>query len=1109
MRLFLIPALIAPLCVAAFASIAAAQAVIPKQPDEVKQSRLPGPGERVMIRVQPHLAPSLAEAARPSTPSAAELLPPIEEEAVWALTAPPNNACAQATVISGTTTIAFDTTMATTDGQPHFLCNFFGQPQIANDVWFRWQAPVTARFTADTCTGTNFDTKIAVYNTQTCLPSEFFLLGCNDDACGVQSRVAFNATAQQWYLIRVGNFPGSTGGTGVLRMAFDSAQNVCGYGPANCQTRDNSNAFDATGRRMLDDFTPKFNGFINGVCFWGAYFDGSGDCESTSIDQFQISYFFDVAGVPDDEPFMKFEPGQYQMTGPVPTGILINGSFPEYSYHVSHAPVQVYADVCYWVSIENRLPPPPNGFCAWYWERGGGGNMIGYRNNLRIDEDLAFCLSMALDPPTECNIAAPPSNDQCSGAIPLMCNFTQFNQDNLFATTSINDPVFTCRFDGPEQGVATLWYRFTAQQTSARVTLCNNSDADTLLGIYSGTCGNLTQIACNDDFCGFKSQVCAFGLTVGQQYYIQLASYDVTSRGTFQLTLNCPCPPPPANDLCGGATLLSIPANVFGSTANATLDSTVPVCGFSLISSPGVWYRVVGNGRTITASLCSGTVFDTKLSVFCGSCTDLVCVANNDDDCGIQSRVSWCSENGRTYWILVHGFAGSLGDFQLIVGSNAVTCSTAVSCETCSLTCPIGSIQETETCGGDTNGGCNVSPVAVQPIQCGQRVCGTMFNTGYIRDTDWYQFNISLPSVVTWSVQSEPPVEVFLLTDTCPPSILGNGSTDRCGTATATALLQPGTYRAFIGAIGDGYPCGAGANDYIATLTCGAVGACCTVDDCTRLPGNQCVAPGSFYAGDGSTCPINYNVTTCGNAFEDILAGGITILLGINEGASIPIPFPFKFYGVVHSNVNVSSNGYLTFDGFAGDPVNRPIPSLTTPNGIIAPFWDSLAPNSGSGIRYLVQGTAPARRLIVQWTNVPQFLQSDSNTFQAILFEGTNCIEFRYGAFTPEAMPGDYTIGVENHSGVSGTSIDPATLSQGSCVRLCPVLAPGGCQAITACPGDANGDRVVNFSDIVTVLTYWGISGPPGSPGDATGDGLVNFSDITRVLENWAMTCPH
>lgn len=57
----------------------------------------------------------------------------------------------------------------------------------------------------------------------------------------------------------------------------------------------------------------------------------------------------------------------------------------------------------------------------------------------------------------------------------------------------------------------------------------------------------------------------------------------------------------------------------------------------------------------------------------------------------------------------------------------------------------------------------------------------------------------------------------------------------------------------------------------------------------------------------------------------------------------------------------------------------------------------------------------------------------------------------------------------------------------------------------TACPGDANGDRVVDFSDLNAVLVGFGFAGD--LEGDVTGDGLVNFEDLNAVLVAFGSNC--
>jgi hypothetical protein len=59
-----------------------------------------------------------------------------------------------------------------------------------------------------------------------------------------------------------------------------------------------------------------------------------------------------------------------------------------------------------------------------------------------------------------------------------------------------------------------------------------------------------------------------------------------------------------------------------------------------------------------------------------------------------------------------------------------------------------------------------------------------------------------------------------------------------------------------------------------------------------------------------------------------------------------------------------------------------------------------------------------------------------------------------------------------------------------------------------SCLGDTNGDGVVNFADLNTVLSCYGLTGEPGHLlGDLDGDGQVDFADLNIVLSNFGTGC--
>ncbi|NNL81635.1 MAG: hypothetical protein HKO67_14190, partial [Flavobacteriaceae bacterium] len=124
----------------------------------------------------------------------------------------------------------------------------------------------------------------------------------------------------------------------------------------------------------------------------------------------------------------------------------------------------------------------------------------------------------------------------------------------------------------------------------------------------------------------------------------------------------------PPNDECAGAESIECGTEKGGTTVGASFDD-VGFCGTSN-TAPGVWYKLDGDGSTVTASLC-GSGYDTKISVFSGDCGNLSCVGGNDDSCSLQSEVEFSTEAGTSYYILVHGFSSNTGSFLLNVSCTA------------------------------------------------------------------------------------------------------------------------------------------------------------------------------------------------------------------------------------------------------------------------------------------------------------------------------------------------------------------------------------------------------------------------------------------------------
>ncbi|MCB0740710.1 MAG: M36 family metallopeptidase, partial [Chitinophagaceae bacterium] len=218
------------------------------------------------------------------------------------------------------------------------------------------------------------------------------------------------------------------------------------------------------------------------------------------------------------------------------------------------------------------------------------------------------------------------------------------------ADPTSNTPInFTVVFDQPVTGFAT-----------GDVDLSSSTAPGTLVGTVTGT-GTTYNVAVSG-MTGDGTVIATIpaNVCVNTNSDPNLASTSTDNSVTWNLV--------PANDLCANAIPIACGSTTLGTTVNATTDAGVPICSGVSVTSPGVWYTFTGNGGNVTLSLCTGTTYDSKISVYSGSCGSLVCVGADDDGCGVfagPSTVTVPTTNGTTYHVLVHGFGGATGPFEL------------------------------------------------------------------------------------------------------------------------------------------------------------------------------------------------------------------------------------------------------------------------------------------------------------------------------------------------------------------------------------------------------------------------------------------------------------
>ncbi|MFT4514595.1 MAG: hypothetical protein ACI91B_003307 [Planctomycetota bacterium] len=138
------------------------------------------------------------------------------------------------------------------------------------------------------------------------------------------------------------------------------------------------------------------------------------------------------------------------------------------------------------------------------------------------------------------------ANDECVDAVPLV-DGTNSGFTSIGSFTS--SPSWSCASGGND-----VWFSYTAGSTGTlSVSTCGLASYDTAIQMFSGSCGSLTSIACNDDTCSLQSTVSA-SVSAGT-YYIRVGGYN-GAAGAFGLDVSGPAAPtaPPSDPSGLGAT---------------------------------------------------------------------------------------------------------------------------------------------------------------------------------------------------------------------------------------------------------------------------------------------------------------------------------------------------------------------------------------------------------------------------------------------------------------------------------------------------------------------------------------------------------------------------
>lgn len=188
------------------------------------------------------------------------------------------------------------------------------------------------------------------------------------------------------------------------------------------------------------------------------------------------------------------------------------------------------------------------------------------------------------------------SNDECSTAHIITALPFSHTQDTRLATPNLADPAITCQ-DSTTNG-RTVWFKYTADTTRfiflSTIGSQPAEEYDITMSVYTGTCGSLTEIHCNDDSLDTRQSAIGMNIVAGTTYYIMIGEWGgggpnggVPTGGDLVLKITAPILPPVVKGPRSGTVNNGVVTN----TDNFSAVASVPVSQ-PKIKKPNVNKRV-------------------------------------------------------------------------------------------------------------------------------------------------------------------------------------------------------------------------------------------------------------------------------------------------------------------------------------------------------------------------------------------------------------------------------------------------------------------------------------------------------------------------------------
>ena len=948
--------------------------------------------------------------------------------------------------------------------------------------FFTFTAAVDGVHTFSLCGGAAYDTRIAVL--ADCDPA-FGVLGCNDDACGLQSQATANLLAGMTYKVVVGGYGATNQGVGTLTISEPAGGGGGGGGACDSPTAltigDNTFANTASGEIL--DLTGicdmQFTDELNNTNYYSFTPKVAGNYSISTCNQ--ATFDTKIAVLTSCDAF---------------SAIACNDDGTGCTGFTSLIPsVPMDAGVTYIIAVGGYSATTPVGggtiTIAEAGSGGGGGS-------------------------ADCNKAP----EAFEGAN----NFSTIGATGVLALDGLCDmgPF------GDDAAYNVIYYRFTPTVDGIwTVSTCNSVDYDSRLAVL-GSCDPFSVIACNDDFgacAGFSSQL-EFTGTTGVEVIIAVGGFDPASAGSGILniiagSLVVPCGDPKSGDCCLATGTPSCNDEV-------CCDA---VCAADAFCCETEWDQVCADQAAFLCASCgagscpiaAGTVNELEL---CGEDFNGGCNGGGFDFVSVGDTIAgtfWADADFRdTDWYLLD--LAESTEVTLTISAN-MPCFAAFVDTGCAGI--IGSVT-TGNCGGQTTQCFPAGQyyIVALPAVFAGFPCGFEFGNEYSLEVSGIPCKANPPANDSCFTATEAFEGAnffdnqFANTDydipTCGfggtaftkdvyfffnPILTGGYRFETCsGLAPFDTGIEiwsdcPDFGGTLLACNDDGTGCAnfasqvdfelvAGTTYYIRVGGWGgATGATdLVIGFLGDLPGcgdpgtgDCCVATGTPFCEDADCCSIvcAADAFCCDTEWDQICADAAALSCANCGGSSEPpvndecaAALPIFIGDTAVSNANATGTTP------ACDKFGNP--------NIFNDVWYAYEA-AGDGLCTVSMCNAPA------WdTKIAVFDACGGNL---IACNDDTCGLVSEVSFTPVCGT-TYSISIGSY-GATGFGSGTVTITQ-----------DGKCGGGNNCPADLNLDGQVNAADLATLLDAWGTAGA-----DLNGDGSTNAADLATLLDAWG-TCP-